>query len=102
MYNSYIQNGVIIAPNVVAQGDKTTVKYKGLLYNKGADTVYMHMGYGTTWDKTKDVKMTKTMEGFEAEIPLQSHEKLNVAFKDSADNWDNNSGLNYSFNVELR
>ncbi len=89
-------------PNVVAEGEKTTVKYKGLLYNSGADAVYMRLGYGSDWENQTNVKMSKTHEGFEAEIPLTSPEKLNLAFKDSADNWDNNSGMNYSFDVELR
>ena len=100
MYNSYIPNGVIMTPNVVAEGDKATIKYKGLLYNSGADAVYMHMGHGMTWDKKTDVKMAKTLDGFEAEVPITSREKLNLAFKDSASNWDNNSGSNYSFQVE--
>lgn len=102
MYNSYIENGVIIAPNVVAEGEKTTVKYKGLLYNSGADAVYMRLGFGSNWNDQTDVKMAKTQDGFEAEIPVTSPEKLNLAFKDSASNWDNNSGMNYSFNVESR
>ncbi|MFZ5989639.1 MAG: carbohydrate-binding protein [Bacillota bacterium] len=102
MYNSYVKNGVILIPNVIAEGDKTTVRYKGLLYNSGADTVYMHMGYGEDWDKSKDVKMTKTREGFEAEIPVTSDQKLSMVFKDSANNWDNNSGRNYSFDVGFR
>lgn len=102
MYNSYIENGVIIAPNVVAAGEKTTVKYKGLLYNSGADEVYLRLGYGSDWKDQKDVKMTKTSDGFEAQIPITSPDKLNLVFKDSANNWDNNSGTNYSFNIESR
>lgn len=102
MYNSYIQNGVIIAPNVVAEGEKTTVKYKGLLYNSGADEIYMRMGYGTNWADQSDIKMTRTPEGFEAHIPVTLPDKLNLVFKDSANNWDNNSGMNYSFNIESR
>lgn len=102
MYNCYVENGVIIAPNVVADGEKTTVKYKGLLYTSGADEVYMRMGYGPNWEEQKDIKMTKTSEGFEAQIPITSPEKLNLAFKDSANNWDNNSGTNYSFYIESK
>ncbi|WP_010250562.1 carbohydrate-binding protein [Acetivibrio cellulolyticus] len=102
MYNNYIQNGVIIAPNVLAEGDKATVKYKGLLYNSGADAVYMRMGFGSGWTNETNVKMARTQEGFEAEIPVTSTDKLNLAFKDSASNWDNNSGSNYSFNVESK
>lgn len=101
MYNNYIANGVIITPNVIAHGDNAKVLYKGLLYNSGADQVFMHVGYGDEWNQIKDVKMERTVEGFEAMIPIESHDKLNMAFKDSAGNWDNNSGRNYSFEVQL-
>lgn len=102
MYNSYISNGVILTPNVVTQGDKATIKYKGLLHNAGAHSVFMRMGYGINWDNTKDIRMTRTDDGYEAEVDVSSNQKLNLAFKDCANNWDNNSNMNYSFDVELR
>ncbi|MCX7921199.1 MAG: carbohydrate-binding protein [Clostridia bacterium] len=102
MYNNYIENGVIITPNVVAKGDKATVIYRGLLHNSGAHSVLMRIGYGDNWNDTHDVRMSKTAEGFEAVLPVNSSNKLNVCFKDCANNWDNNSGNNYSFQVEER
>lgn len=100
MYNTYIQNGVFIRPNVIAQGDTATVTYKGLLFNSGADTVYMHCGYGVNWENVEDVQMTKTVEGFQASLPINQYKPLNMVFKDSANNWDNNSGKNYTFDVQ--
>ena len=100
MYNMYYKNGVIVTPNVVADGDNLTITYKGLLYNDGAHSVLMHTGYGEDWKDTKDVRMEKTYNGFEAKLPVKSHEKLNMVFKDCAGNWDNNSGRNYSFEVQ--
>ncbi len=102
MYNNYVENGVILRPNVVAEGDNATVVYKGILYNDGADTVYMHCGYGDIWEGTNDVPMTKTSEGFKTTIPVTQYKQLNCVFKDSAGNWDNNSGTNYSFQVQAR
>ncbi|PKM96291.1 MAG: carbohydrate-binding protein [Firmicutes bacterium HGW-Firmicutes-1] len=100
MYNLYVDNGVIIKPNVIAKGDSTTVIYNGLLYNSGADDVYLHAGYGNTWDNSKDIKMTKTYDGFEASVPVIGNQPLNIAFKDSANNWDNNCTRNYTFEVQ--
>ncbi|NJD02351.1 MAG: carbohydrate-binding protein, partial [Ruminiclostridium sp.] len=37
--------------------------------------------------------------GFETTIPVMKADTLNVAFKDCANHWDNNSGMNYSFDV---
>jgi hypothetical protein len=102
LYNSYVDNGVIITPNVVAHGDKATVIYRGILKKSGAESVYMHVGYGEKWESSDYVQMKRTNEGFEAVLPVTSHDKLNMAFKDSADNWDNNAGSNYSFVVEPR
>jgi hypothetical protein len=102
MYNNYPQNGVIIKPNVLAEGDNATVLYKGLLYHSGAQHVIMHAGYGESWNETKDIRMNKTSEGFEASIPVTSHDNLKLAFKDCANNWDNNAGRNYSFEVQNR
>lgn len=100
--NNYIENGVILFPNVIAKGDNAKVVYRGLLSNCGADAVYMHLGYGDKWENRWDIKMKKTDEGFVAQFPVTSNKTLHIAFKDSANNWDNNSGKNYSFEVQDR
>lgn len=102
MYNIYYENGVVITPNVLAEGDRAKVTYKGLLFNSGADSISMHIGYGNDWTKSTDIQMSKSKDGFEATLPIASHDMLKVAFKDSAGNWDNNSGRNYSFEVQTR
>ncbi len=99
MYNMYHQNGLILTPNVLAKGDVASVTYKGLLKNSGADTVYMHVGYGDKWKELKDVKMKLTTDGFETTLPITSDLPLKIAFHDSANNWDNNSSKNYSFEI---
>jgi hypothetical protein len=43
--------------------------------------------------------MMRTGMGFETTVPVIKPDTLNVAFKDCANNWDNNSGMNYSFDV---
>lgn len=98
----YYENGVIIAPNVIAEGDTATVIYKGILRNSGADAVYLHVGYGDNWRSTRDIQMNRTNDGFEARLPVTEYDRLNLAFKDSAGNWDNNSGRNYRFDVQAR
>lgn len=99
MYNCYVDKGVILKPNVIGKGDKATVVYKGLLANSGANNVYMHVGYGDNWENCQDICMTRSKEGFTAEIPITCRENLNVAFKDCANNWDNNNCQNYTFEV---
>jgi hypothetical protein len=105
LYNNYPQNGIVIVPNTLQEGDTARILYKGLLYHSGADTVYLHAGHSynrSDWSHTKDIQMHRTPEGFEAELPIDSSEMLSVAFKDSAGHWDNNTWKNYNFEVHKR
>jgi hypothetical protein len=102
LYNSYFKNGVRITPNVLVKGDKASVVYKGLLMDSGADTVYMHVGYGDHWENTQDIPMKRTEEGFETTLPITKDLPLKMAFRDNADHWDNNSSRDYTFEVQSR
>lgn len=95
----YLESGVVLSPAVPAKGETAKVVYKGLLAQNGADKVYIHVGFGNEWQKSTDYKMIKTDEGFEAAVPVALDNTMNFCFKDRANNWDNNSGENYSFYV---
>ena len=78
-------------------GNEVTIIYNGLLKNSGADQVYLHYGYGDT-DRGYDIntiRMDNTHQGFEKTISMKNH-MLNFCFKDSANNWDNNNGHNWT------
>lgn len=76
------------------------ISYTGNLFQKGSDDVFIHYGFGDNWNNINDLKMDKTELGFQAEINLLDSDKLNFCFKNSSDEWDNNNGSNYIFNVE--
>ena len=95
----YISNGVTIQPAVPTVGENITILYDGLLAKSGASHIYARVGFGTNWDNETDYAMTKTDTGFEVTIPVLKADTLNLCFKDCANNWDNNSGMNYSFDV---
>jgi hypothetical protein len=95
----YISNGVLINPSTPSAGEKVKIVYDGLLSKSGATHVFARIGYGNRWENTQDVPMMKTGTGFETTIPVMKADTLNVAFKDCANHWDNNSGMNYSFDV---
>lgn len=76
------------------------ITYTGLLAKSGADKVIGVYGYGSNqrWEDVSEVVMTRDATGaFTATIPIITGKNVNIAFKDSAENWDNNSGLNYTF-----
>lgn len=98
----YEENGVELSKATISVGDEVTLVYKGLLAQNGADSVYAHIGYGDNWESKEFIPMEKDNDVFKATIKVNLSDKLNVAFKDSVDNWDNNSYQNYSFNVSKK
>jgi len=76
-----------------------TLYYKGLLAQSGADAIFAHIGYGENWEDKTFIPMQKENDVFKATIKINHADDLNIAFKDSGDNWDNNSWANYSFKV---
>ena len=97
--NKYHKNGVFIQPATPHIRSTTKVVYDGLLAKSGATHLYAHVGYGTGWIHAQDYEMKQTAHGFEAAIPVEKANILNIAFKDCANNWDNNSGKNYNFEI---
>lgn len=99
-YTSYIASGVSVVPSVPTTNQEVRITYNGLLFQNGATEVYAHVGFGGNWRQTTDYKMHRTPQGFELSIPVVDNtDSLNICFKDSSNNWDNNSGENYLFPV---
>lgn len=76
------------------------VSYSGLLAKSGADTIDGVYGFGSNqnWEAVSNLNLKR--EGpdlFIGTVPIEQGKNVNLAFKDSAENWDNNSGMNYTF-----
>lgn len=95
-YQPYRDNGVILTK---LSDHSVSVKYDGLLAKSGADDVYTVVGFGSNskWENVQTIRMNRIGNAFHADIPAKPGANINIAFKDSADNWDNNSGMNYTF-----
>ncbi|MGI6085921.1 MAG: carbohydrate-binding family 25 protein [Acetivibrionales bacterium] len=94
---SYSKSGVSFEKLSEAQGE---VSYSGLLAKSGAQEVYGVYGFGSNqnWEAVSTLQFKKEGENlFRAIIPIEQGKNVNIAFKDSAENWDNNSGMNYTF-----
>lgn len=94
---SYSKAGVTFEKLSETQGK---INYSGLLAKSGAQEVHGVYGFGSNqnWEAVTTLDLKK--EGgdtFQAIIPVEQGKNINIAFKDSADNWDNNSGMNYTF-----
>ncbi|KKM09598.1 carbohydrate-binding protein [Clostridiales bacterium PH28_bin88] len=93
--------GVAVDPVPITQGDEVTVLYYGLLDKSGADQVWMHTGLGDAhnWRDVYDHRMEWTERGWVKVLPVHDDSRFNFCFKDSANNWDNNNGLNWSYEI---
>ncbi|UZQ86194.1 carbohydrate-binding protein [Thermoclostridium stercorarium] len=95
-YQPYRNNGVILTR---LSDHSASVKYDGLLAKCGAEDVYTVVGYGSNsnWENVQTIRMNRVGNTFQADIPAIPGKNINIAFKDGANNWDNNSGMNYTF-----
>ena len=82
--------------------ENTTVKisYTGTFFQDNCESVFVHYGFGNSWDDLGEIEMSKTELGFQAEILLSSSKPLNLCFRNDKGDWDNNNSNNYSFNIE--
>lgn len=96
-----VVDGIYLEPVPITLGEEVKIKYKGLLADSGANKVYLHAGYGPgEWDKVIDVPMKKTRDGgWSITIQVGEPTHFNFCFRDDAQNWDNNQGKNWTYQV---
>lgn len=95
-----------LVKNVFFNTDKlienTTIKisYTGTFFENNSEKVFIHYGFGENWQDVAEKEMEKTELGFQAEIELPESDFLKFCFKNESDEWDNNNGQDYSFQIE--
>lgn len=82
------------------ENTRVKISYTGNLFQNASEEVFIHYGFGTNWDNVNEIAMEKTDLGFQAEITLGEGSTFNFCFRDGNNNWDNNEGQNYIFNIE--
>ena len=95
-----------LVKNIFFNTDKLTpnskikISYTGKFFQDESKEVYIHLGFGQSWENIQDMKMEKTELGFQAEFELINSSTLNFCFKNENEEWDNNNGQNYIFPIE--
>ena len=89
---------VSVTPEIPRRGSEVFVDYRGILFENGADAIWLHYGFDN-WNNVTDLQMQKQYDGFHCKIKAEGKRELHMCFKDSADHWDNNNGLNWSFTI---
>ena len=98
-HDTYLANGISISKKTLTKDSQVTLSYTGLLRDAGAETVILHTGYNADWDMKEMIPMIKENDVFKADLTLKAEGAMHFVFVESADNWDNNSGNNYSFAI---
>lgn len=95
-----------LVKNIFFNTDKLTpnstvkISYTGKFFQDASEEVYIHYGFGNSWENLKDEKMERTELGFQTEITLLENDSLCFCLKNEKDEWDNNDGQNYIFPIE--
>lgn len=95
--DSYSPNGVLFG----SANNACKLEYSGILAKDGAQEVIAVVNYGSNqnWDNIHYYPMRKIdNQSYELYFPVVNNAKVYLAFKDPLNNWDNNSGQNYTFN----
>jgi hypothetical protein len=94
----YRDERIALEPDAARAGENVRIKYYGLLKNSGANEVYLHYGKDG-WHNADTIRMHMENGEFVAEVKAEADREMNFCFKDSANNWDNNSGYNWKVNI---
>lgn len=84
----------------IVENSDVKITYAGYLFQNQSEGVTIHYGYGQNWENSQDIEMEKTELGYQATIHVLSYEQLNMCFKNTYGEWDNNYGNNYQFGIE--
>ncbi|HLT58869.1 MAG: hypothetical protein LOD91_07635 [Limnochordales bacterium] len=100
-------DGVSVSPTPITAGQRVTVTYAGPLAQAGASGVVLHYGYGPgPWQNVQEAVMDPVgPHRFQTSIEVgdggrrQGPARLEFCFRDTAGNWDNNGGRNWSYTI---
>ena len=80
-------------------GDTVQINYHGILRDSGADSVFLHYSFDNWNTPASTVRMDRSGDRFTTEVKAYGNQELNFCFKDSANNWDNNNGSNWTIHL---
>lgn len=94
-----------LVKNIFFNTDKLTanstvkISYTGRFFQDHSTEVYINYAFGDNWAEEATTSMTKTELGFQIEIDIPETSLFSFCFKNEKEEWDNNEGANYSFEI---
>ena len=95
-----LMKNIFFNTDKLIENSNVKISYTGKFFQDGSEDVFIHYGFGLNWDNVAEVQMEKTELGFQAELILGEGETFNFCFRNGNNQWDNNDGQNYVFNLE--
>ena len=56
---------------------KVKISYAGKFFEDGSQKVFIHYGFGSSWENSNNIEMIKSNVGFQAEIELTNSDTFN-------------------------
>ena len=95
-----LSKNIFFNTDKLLQNSKVKISYTGKFFEDNSEDVFIHYGFGINWDNVSETKMEKTELGFQTEIELLESDTFNFCFRNGNNEWDNNNGVNYVFELE--
>ena len=95
-----LMKNIFFNTDKLIENSNVKISYTGRFFQDGSNEVFIHYGFGLNWDNVNEIQMERTELGFQAEINLDASETFNFCFRNGNNEWDNNDGQNYIFNLE--
>ena len=95
-----LMKNIFFNTDKLIENSNVKISYTGRFFQDGSNDVFIHYGFGLNWDNVNEIQMERTELGFQAEINVDASETFNFCFRNGNNEWDNNDGQNYIFNLE--
>lgn len=84
----------------LTSGSTVKISYTGKFFQDHSTDVYISYTFGDNWTDKDEEPMVKTELGFQIEISIPETNTFSFCFKNEKNEWDNNEGSNYVFEIE--
>lgn len=95
-----LMKNIFFNTDKLIENSSVKISYTGKFFQQCSEDVFIHYGFGSNWNNVAEVQMEKTELGFQAELTLGEGETFNFCFRNGNNEWDNNDGQNYVFDLE--
>jgi hypothetical protein len=90
-----------VEPVPIHKQSKVSIHYNGYLRLDPSSAIYFYYGYGPNgaWEDISEILMQPSLKGVSADIYINNKDRINFCFHNDKDQWDNNFGNNWSFEI---